>query len=46
MKVIYTSGYGEPWRADREVQDTALFLPKPITSDALSRKVREVLDAP
>jgi signal transduction histidine kinase/CheY-like chemotaxis protein len=45
MRVLYTSGHAEILGHEHQVSDTATFLPKPITPDALLRKVREVLDA-
>jgi two-component system, cell cycle sensor histidine kinase and response regulator CckA len=45
MKVLYTSGHSDILGDDEQVPDAASFLPKPITPDALLRKVREVLEA-
>jgi two-component system, cell cycle sensor histidine kinase and response regulator CckA len=45
MKVIFTSGYTKDVFLDKGIQDEKFnFLQKPISPDALLRKVREVLD--
>ncbi len=44
-KVLYTSGHTDTLSDEHQAPDTARFLPKPITPQALLRKVREVLDA-
>jgi CheY-like chemotaxis protein len=46
VKSLYVSGYGEDaMRAQGLAPETANFLAKPFSVDALARKVREVLDA-
>ncbi len=46
-KVLYMSGYTDNAVVRRGVLETdAAFIGKPFTSDALARKVREVLDSP
>jgi signal transduction histidine kinase len=46
MKVIYLSGHGESTIEDRGPPSArSILLDKPLTPDALLRKVREVLDA-
>jgi DNA-binding NtrC family response regulator len=42
-KVLYMSGYAD--HAIVQLEPGTAFLPKPFTADALSRKVRDVLDA-
>jgi two-component system cell cycle sensor histidine kinase/response regulator CckA len=45
IKVIFTSGYTKDVFLDKGIQDESFnFLQKPISTDALLRKVREVLD--
>ncbi|MHB2025068.1 MAG: response regulator [Elusimicrobiota bacterium] len=46
-KVIYMSGYIDTTMAHHDLVDTGVhFLQKPLASDVLARKVREVLDTP
>ncbi len=46
MKVLFVSGYAESLLAQHGLEERRVaFLQKPTTSDALARKVREVLDA-
>ena len=47
LKILFTSGYTEDAIASHGVLDGGVeFLPKPYTPASLSRKVRELLDAP
>jgi signal transduction histidine kinase/DNA-binding response OmpR family regulator len=47
LRVLYVSGYAYDELVRSEaIATTAAFLAKPITPDALARKVREVLDTP
>ena len=47
MKVLYVSGYaGSHVTHDAALPPGSAFLPKPFTPEALTRKVREVLDQP
>jgi CheY-like chemotaxis protein len=43
MRVLFTSGYTDNVVLDHGVTSQAAFIEKPTTPDALSRKVREVL---
>ena len=45
QRLIFMSGYPEDGIVHR-IEKLAVFLPKPFTSGALTRMVREVLDAP
>jgi DNA-binding response OmpR family regulator len=44
IRVLYMSGYSEETIGDLGVETTANFLHKPFSLDALSNKVREILD--
>ena len=44
MRVLFTSGYMDDTVVQEVVAMGAQFLPKPFTPDALTQKVREVLD--
>ncbi|HEY2974670.1 MAG TPA: response regulator [Pyrinomonadaceae bacterium] len=47
MKVIYMSGYTDDAIVRQGVlNEGATFIQKPFATDALARKVRDVLDAP
>ncbi|ACY15215.1 hybrid sensor histidine kinase/response regulator [Haliangium ochraceum] len=46
MRVLFLSGYTGTAGIDRFLSADAAFLQKPFTFDVLTRKVREVLDAP
>jgi two-component system cell cycle sensor histidine kinase/response regulator CckA len=46
MRVLFTSGYMDDIVVQEVVAMGAQFLPKPFTPDALTQKVREVLDDP
>ena len=46
MRVLFTSGYMDDTVVQEVVAMGAQFLPKPFTPDALTQKVREVLDDP
>ncbi len=46
MKVLYTSGYTDDAVFQRGVlPEGTAFIQKPFTTDALERKVREILDS-
>jgi two-component system, cell cycle sensor histidine kinase and response regulator CckA len=46
MRVLFTSGYMDDVVVQEIVAMGAQFLPKPFTPDALTQKVRQVLDEP
>jgi two-component system cell cycle sensor histidine kinase/response regulator CckA len=46
MRVLFTSGYMDDVVVQEVVAMGAQFLPKPFTLDALTQKVRQVLDEP
>ena len=47
LRVLYVSGYAEHSALNHGVSGTAAgFLGKPFSTEALARKVRELLDAP
>jgi PAS domain S-box-containing protein len=47
IKIIFMSGYSERAAVDKESLDLAgAYLPKPVSPEALTMKVREVLDGP
>lgn len=45
LRMIFMSGYAEDVLVQR-LEKLAMFLAKPFTSRTLTRKIREVLDAP
>jgi len=46
MRVLFTSGYMDDVIVQEVVANGAQFLPKPFTPEALTQKVRAVLDEP